>query len=102
MLSGRYHLVEVGWLPGVGFIPSGQTWGETILVLKGRHAQRLEAHEACHVEQFRRLTSLGFLGRYTLQWLTGLFRYRNLYQAYWKIPLEVEARAAAERVSGRT
>jgi hypothetical protein len=89
-------LYEVSWLPGIGFIPSGQTWGETVLVLKGRYHPRLEAHEACHVEQFRRLTSLGFLSLYAWQWLMGLLKYRDLYQAYWTMPLEVEARAAVD------
>ena len=85
-------------LPAVGFRAAAQTWGETVLVTPGvlEHpgASRLLGHEACHVAQYRRLTSFGFWFLYGCQWLAGLFRTRNPLQAYLDIPLEVEARAA--------
>ncbi|CAN5442389.1 hypothetical protein BH24DEI1_BH24DEI1_08330 [soil metagenome] len=89
-----YRLLEVRRLPGVGFRPAAQTWGELVLVVRGHGSARLLAHEACHVRQFQRLTSFGLWARYLGQWLGGLIRHRNLFLAYWTMGLEVEARAA--------
>lgn len=92
------HLYEVPRLPAVGFRAAAQTWGETVLVtpesLGKSYTPKLLAHEACHVAQYRRLTSFGFWTVYVAQWLGGLFRTRNAFQAYVDIPLELEARAA--------
>lgn len=89
---------SVPQLPAVGFRAAAQTWGETVLVtpefLGKLYTPNLLAHEACHVEQYRRLTSFGFWLLYVLQWLRGLLKTRNSFQAYLDIPLELEARAA--------
>lgn len=94
------HLFEVPWLPAVGFRAAAQTWGETVLVTKsvlvGDSARTL-AHEACHVAQYCRLTSFGFLLLYLAQWLWGLLQTRNAFRAYWEMPLEHEARRAEAR-----
>ena len=92
------HFYEVPRLPAIGFRAAAQTWGETVLVtpesMRTSYTSKLLAHEACHVRQYRRLTSFGFWLVYVAQWLRGLFRTRNAFQAYLDIPLELEARAA--------
>ena len=102
VLRGRRvsdDLYEVPILPAVGFRAAAQTWGETVLVIPELGASpevaQILAHERCHVAQYRRLTSFGFWVTYLFAWLSGLLRYRNAFRAYWEIPLEVEARAAA-------
>ena len=94
----KSDLYEVPRLPAVGFQAAAQTWGETVLVtpesMKTSYTPKLLEHEACHVRQYRRLTSFGFWLVYVFQWLSGLFRTRNAFQAYLDIPLELEARAA--------
>lgn len=96
------NLFVVPRLPAVGFQAAAQTWGETVLVtpgvLRGDHARTL-AHEACHVAQYRRLTSFGFLLLYLGQWLRGFAVTRDAFGAYWTMPLELEARNAAEKMS---
>ena len=101
LLGGRRlkpDLYEVPQLPAVGFRAAAQTWGETVLVtpesMKTSYTPKLLEHEACHVIQYRRLTSFGFWLVYVAQWLSGLMRTRNAFQAYLDIPLELEARAA--------
>lgn len=101
VLSGRRleaDLYEVPRLPAVGFRAAAQTWGETVLVtpeaMKTSYTPKLLEHEACHVAQYRRLTSFGFWLVYVFGWLRGLMRTRNAFQAYLDIPLELEARAA--------
>ena len=101
LLGGRrldQHLYRVPRLPAVGFRAAAQTWGETVLVtpesLDTSYTPKLLAHEACHVAQYRRLTSFGFWLVYVFGWLRGLFKTRNAFQAYLDIPLELEARAA--------
>jgi hypothetical protein len=93
-------VIVVARLPAVGFRAAAQTWGDTVLVtpelMRASHAPRTLAHEACHVTQYRRLTSLGFWLVYLAQWVYGLVRYRNAFRAYWEIPLEREARSTAE------
>lgn len=94
------NLYEVTRLPAVGFQAAAQTWGETVLVREGllgrKDAKRTLAHEAYHVAQYRRLTSLGFLLVYFWGWLKGLVVTRNAFEAYLRIPLEAEARRAAD------
>mgnify|MGYP002779069117 CR=1 FL=1 len=91
------HLYRVPDVPAVGFRAAAQTWGETVLVtehaLNRASTTRLLAHEACHVRQYRRLTSFGFWLLYVVQWVRGLVGTRNAFQAYLDIPLEREARA---------
>lgn len=102
-LGGRRlqeHLYVVPRLPAVGFRAAAQTWGETVLVTKdllNRPHARTLAHEACHVVQYRRLTSFGFWLLYLWQWLRGLIATRSAFRAYWEIPLEREARRAEVR-----
>lgn len=91
-VASRPHLYEVDALPALGFRATAQTWGETILVVRGHLSPRLLAHEAVHTEQFRRYTSLGFWLLYLGQWLAGLARTRNFYRAYMEMGLEREAR----------
>lgn len=102
LLRGRRlgaNLFEVPQLPAVGFRAAAQTWGETVLVtpgiLAGERGRQLMAHEACHVAQYRRLTSLGFWLLYLGGWLRGLIVTGNAFRAYWEMPLEREARQAA-------
>lgn len=102
-LGGRRldaYLFEVPQLPAVGFRAAAQTWGETVLVtpgsLGGARGRQLIRHELCHVAQYRRLTSLGFWLLYVWQWLRSLIVTRNAFRAYWEMPLEREARSAAE------
>lgn len=88
------HLYEVRALPALGFKASAQTWGETVLVVRGRQTRQLLVHEAAHTEQFRRYTSLGFWLLYLAQWGVGLAKTRNLYRAYFEMGLEREARSS--------
>ena len=92
------HRYEVPVLPAFGFRAAAQTWGETVLVtpelLAQPHCAATLAHEACHVAQYRRLTSFGFWLRYLGEWLWGLVRTSDLFRAYSEISLEKEARAA--------
>lgn len=104
LLGGRRldtRLFKVPQLPAVGFRAAAQTWGETVLVtpgaLAGERGPQLLAHEACHVAQYRRLTSLGFWLLYLGQWLRGLIVTGSAFRAYWEMPLEREARRAADR-----
>ena len=95
-LGGRRldaHLYEVPALPAFGFRASAQTWGEMVFVTAGVSSATL-AHEACHVVQYRRLTSFGFWLRYAGEWFWGLVRTRDFFRAYYDISLEREARAA--------
>lgn len=95
---------EVARLPAVGFRAAAQTWGEVVLVTPsardGPRFEPLMAHERCHVAQYRRYTSVGFWLRYLLAWCRGLLRYRDPFLAYWHLPLEREARAAAAAAYG--
>ena len=92
--ENSYTLLEVSRLPALGFRAAAQTWGEVVLVVKGCHTARLGAHEAAHVAQYRRYTSVGFWLLYVWQWLGGLAAHRDLFKAYWETGLEREARAA--------
>ncbi len=89
------RIYEVDALPAFGFKAVAQTWGETILIVKGYRSPQLLAHEAVHTEQFRRYTSVGFWLLYVAQWAYGLLRTRNLYRAYAEMGLEREARRAS-------
>ncbi len=100
-LGGRrldVYLYEVPALPAFGFRAAAQTWGETVLVtpelIRHPHRAATLAHEACHVAQYRRYTSFGFWLLYLYEWLIGLTRTRDPFQAYFEISLEKEARIA--------
>jgi hypothetical protein len=66
--------------------------------------ERLLAHEAVHVGQWRRLGAVGFLRRYVWSYLGWRVRGYGHWAAYRRIPLEVEAewttRRAASSVPG--
>lgn len=73
------------------------TIGHTILVRPGREDdEALLAHELVHVRQWAELGPVGFLARYLGAYFRNLARLRNHMAAYRAIPLEAEARAAAE------
>ena len=98
------HRYEVVDLPAIGFRAAAQTWGETVLVTRALmaspNARTTLAHEAVHVRQYRELTSFGFWLAYLRGYVSGLWRYRNAFSAYWEIPLEVAARREADASDG--
>jgi hypothetical protein len=94
LIGGHYAVYEVRAVPSLVPGMAAQTWGEVVLVRRGEHTLRLEAHEREHVLQYRRWTSLLFWLAYVACWLWGLVRYRDATRAYWQIPFEVAARRA--------
>ena len=59
-----------------------------------RHAaasERLLRHERVHVAQWRRLGVLGFLSRYVGSYLRWRLHGHGHWDAYRRIPLEIEA-----------
>jgi hypothetical protein len=71
---------------------TGFVIGPLVLIVKGWNAPQIRpllAHEAKHVEQWRRYWYVGFLPVY--------FYYQIRY-GYWENPLEQEARAAEKYV----
>ena len=67
-----------------------------MLVQNGsRRALELLEHELVHVEQYRRLGLVGFLGRYLRDYFAGRLRGLDHLAAYRAISLEREARAVA-------
>jgi hypothetical protein len=96
-ISRRARVQKVPFL-APGF--HGMTVGRLILVLRDddRSGKRtLLAHELAHVEQYHRLGVVRFLGRYVGEYARNVMRLRSHRKAYLAIPLEAEARAAAER-----
>jgi Domain of unknown function (DUF4157) len=61
---------------------------------------RLLRHELVHVEQWRRLGVVGFLGRYLGAYLRWRLRAHGHRGAYLRIPLEVEAEWRARQRPG--
>ena len=53
--------------------------------------ERLLRHEHVHVEQWRRLGFIGFLRRYLGAYLRWRLRGHGHWDAYRRIPLEIEA-----------
>lgn len=86
-----------------GLVPPGAsaiTIGRVISVRTGAAAnERLLRHELVHVEQWRRLGVVGFLRRYLGAYLVWRLRGHGHWDAYRRIPLEVEAewRARTDR-----
>jgi hypothetical protein len=84
-----------------GPVPPGAdaiTLGNVIVVR--RHAasdERLLRHEEEHVRQWRQLGMVGFLRRYLGSYLGGRLHGLGHWDAYRRIPLEVEAEQAAAR-----
>ncbi len=96
MLTSKVRLVKVPWLPNGA---DGLTLGKAVLVKKfvdPADARELIAHELVHVRQWAEYGPIGFLRRYVVEYLKGLKKHRNHYQAYLDIPFEREARAEAK------
>lgn len=82
---------------------SGVTLGSLVIMREDcRNPESLLAHELAHVEQFRELGAVRFLWQYSTAYLRFRLQGYSHRAAYWRIPLEVEARwkeacATAER-----
>lgn len=59
--------------------------------------ERLLRHELVHVRQFRELGAVRFFGQYLAAYLRGRVRGYGHWDAYLRIPLEVEAEWVAQR-----
>jgi hypothetical protein len=90
------HLLWVG-----GPVPPGAdaiTLGPLVSVRRACAGDdHLLAHEAAHVEQWRRLGVFGFLRRYVGAYCWLRVRGYGHWGAYRRIPLEVEAEWTARR-----
>lgn len=60
--------------------------------------ERLEAHEAVHVRQWRTLGYLGFAARYLGEYLAGRAAGRGHHDAYLHLSAECEAEFEAQRL----
>lgn len=91
----RLHRRDGHWLLIGGPVPPGAsaiTIGPVISVRTGAVGdERLLRHELVHVEQWRRLGFAGFLSRYLGAYLSWRLRGHGHWDAYRRIPLEVEA-----------
>ncbi len=82
-------------------VPPGaaaMTLGRNILIRP--HAvgdERLLRHELVHVRQFRELGTAGFFARYLSAYFRNRFNGFGHWDAYLRIPLEVEAEWIAQR-----
>jgi len=94
----RTRVVVVPFLtPGV----SGMTLGRYVLLRRDRTADvGLLAHELVHVQQWREMGALRFLGRYLGDYLRGRLRGLGHWDAYRAISLEADARAATSALLG--
>ncbi len=79
----------------------GITLGRFVFVTPGYDnadgASSLLAHELVHVEQWKRLGTLGFLRQYLSSYVSGLRAGLSPHQAYRAIPLERQAREQTSR-----
>ncbi|MEA3019996.1 MAG: hypothetical protein QOI47_1520, partial [Actinomycetota bacterium] len=74
------------------------TVGSLISVRRGgADDERLLRHELVHVEQWRRYGASGFLWRYLGSYLGWRVRGHSHWDAYRRIPLEIEAEWRARR-----
>ncbi len=91
------------WLWVGGPVPRGAaaiTIGPVVVVRRRAAADhRLLVHERVHVDQWRRLGVLGFLGRYLAGYARWRLRGYPHWAAYRRIPLEVEAEWEARRTA---
>ncbi len=62
--------------------------------------RRLLVHELVHVDQWKRLGVVRFLGRYLGEYLRGLIAFRSHTRAYRDISLEREAEDTAAALAG--
>ncbi len=95
----RLSKVDGHWLWIGGPVPPGSvgiTIGSLVIIRKsvarGHGFAELLAHEQVHVRQFAELGVGRFLARYLKSYARFRFRGYGHWQAYSRIPLEVEAR----------
>ncbi len=95
----RLSKVDGHWLWIGGPVPPGSvgiTLGSLVIIRKsatrGDGFAELLAHEQVHVRQFAELGVGRFLARYLKSYARFRFRGYGHWQAYSRIPLEVEAR----------
>ena len=98
----RVSRVDDHWLWVGGPVPPGSvgiTVGSLVIVRKsasrGSGFAELLAHEQVHVRQFAELGFARFLARYLKSYARFRLRGYGHWQAYARIPLEVEARVDA-------
>jgi hypothetical protein len=63
-----------------------------VFIREGYDTQRLITHETIHIKQYNELFVVGFLFLYIYDWVAGLIKHRDAYQAYLSIRFEQEAR----------
>lgn len=96
--AGDFHVFEGGWVPrGM----HAWTLGRVVIVRNGAVTPYLLAHEAVHVEQWRRHGILGFPVRYAAGYLRGRAHGKGHLGAYRRIPMEIEADWRARRALRR-
>jgi maleylpyruvate isomerase len=90
------------WIGGP--VPPGSdgiTLGRLVIVRKrvalGENFEHLLRHELAHVEQWNELGYVRYLVQYLRAYGAGRLRRLSHHEAYLQIPLEVEARARADR-----
>jgi len=72
---------------------AGITLGSLVIMRKDcSNPERLLAHELAHVRQFARLGWMGFLSQYLGSYFKSRFKGLSHHDAYWNIPLEIDAR----------
>lgn len=101
-VSKRLSKVDGHWLWVGGPVPPGSagiTLGSVVIVrrsaARGGGFAELLAHEQVHVRQFAELGVGRFLARYLRSYARFRLRGYGHWQAYSRIPLEVEARVDA-------
>ena len=92
--QSAYRLWEGGPVPKGA---DGITIGSLIIVRKGAASPYLIAHEAVHVEQWKRYGRIGFILRYAGSYLRWRLRGKTHRAAYLRIPQEIEADWTARR-----
>lgn len=83
------------WLPPI-LKTDGVTIGNTIYYRqpKALISGRLHRHELKHIEQYQQYGIVGFLAIYILHYTKGRLQGLGHWDAYLRIPFEVEARKA--------
>jgi len=54
-------------------------------------------HEMIHVRQIQKVGWFCFYASYFFYWLAGLLEHKNLFDAYFEIPYEIETRKKANQ-----
>lgn len=92
--QGTFRLWEGGPVPRGS---DGITIGSLVIVRRGATSPYLLAHEAVHVEQWKRYGRVGFVARYVGSYLRWRLRGKSHRAAYLRIPQEIEADWKARR-----